>query len=334
MKKDNSDLSTSLEKLYSEQVEEGFISPTIVKQVRSLQVIPNTQNTHFFHLQFNPARAKRGIAEKQNPNPIHTIPYKDGVPCFLCQDNIQYQWPNEKWVSKNLNNRLFHFYPNPSPIFPHHFTVASHEHRGQSIDFSTNLHLLDILPNYWIIQNGEGAGATNPWHFHFQIFTTLKQLPLSVTPSLYSHSISLGDTTCILERLDLPLPVFKFQFKPSSPHKRYQGYSYIQEFLQSTLQHFYNIHPDNRINIITINRSLGTVDIYIALRNKGVRTDMYVSGQPGYAEIAGIVSTIRESDTKRWLQKGYGLYQQLLSDISIPESQYAPFEQSLLSLVE
>jgi hypothetical protein len=98
-----------------------------------------------------------------------------GRHCFLCVDNIGVCHPLEELVTMELADRTYVAGANFAWIGNDHFTVMPLEHVDQ--DFSP--HVLEAMVDvpaqtggrYRVLYNGAEAGATIPWHLHYQITT-------------------------------------------------------------------------------------------------------------------------------------------------------------------
>lgn len=76
-------------------------------------------------------------------------------PCFLCADNRVVEQ-----IAYDAGD--YDILLNPFPIFPKHFTIASKEHKPQSIvgSFADMLALADIMKGYTVFYNGPRCGAS------------------------------------------------------------------------------------------------------------------------------------------------------------------------------
>ena len=86
-------------------------------------------------------------------------------PCFLCAGNR----PKEQ-RGMALDDD-FEWLVNPFPILPHHFTIASMEHRPQCIldGYDAMIQAVQALPEgYIVFYNGPKCGASAPDHLHLQ----------------------------------------------------------------------------------------------------------------------------------------------------------------------
>ena len=98
-----------------------------------------------------------------------------GRHCFLCAQNIHECHPMERLVALDLAGRRYLAGANFAWIERDHFTVMSEEH----IDQRYSRHSLDAMLElhgrtggaFRVLYNGAGAGATIPWHLHYQITT-------------------------------------------------------------------------------------------------------------------------------------------------------------------
>lgn len=98
-----------------------------------------------------------------------------GRHCFLCVDNIAVCHPLEELVTMELADREYVAGANFAWIGNDHYTVMPIEHVDQ--DFTP--HVLEAMValhaqtggTYRVLYNGAEAGATIPWHLHYQITT-------------------------------------------------------------------------------------------------------------------------------------------------------------------
>ncbi len=302
-------LHQNLTNLYTQQCLAQVVPPTVPHVLSTMITCRNPQNpTQHIRIQYNPDRANRGISQLVNPNPAHTIPYKEGIPCFCCLDTIHYQWPNERYITAKIHQKDLIFLPNVSPIFDHHFTVVTPEHSQQVTDIPTLTTLSNALPGYWIIQNGEGAGATNPWHFHFQAFKDT--IPLATYPALSEHPLT---------QIDHPATIYRYT-TIAPMHTDHQ------QDLQTLIQKFEDLDPDNRINLLGFTTKKVTT-LFLVLRNRRQRTSLYKTGQPGYAEGAGVITSIAPDTFESWKTDGWARYTRLMSDIRLQDDIHQEFKE-------
>ena len=129
---------------------------------------------------------RRGII---NPDRNESILFSDprdpnGRQCFLCIRNITECNPMEELVFIELAGRAYAAGANFAWIERNHYTVMATEHIDQ--DFTP--HVIDAMLELYmrtggefrVLYNGAHAGATIPWHLHYQI--TTEQLPVEMLP--------------------------------------------------------------------------------------------------------------------------------------------------------
>jgi len=129
---------------------------------------------------------RRGIL---NPSRRDEILFRDprdpsGRHCFLCRQNITECNPKERLIPVRLAGRDYVIGANFAWIEENHFTVMAAEHIDQ--DFTP--HVLDAMVDlyrlaggeYRVLYNGAQAGATIPWHLHYQV--TTERLPIEDLP--------------------------------------------------------------------------------------------------------------------------------------------------------
>lgn len=140
-----------------------------------------------FRFRWLPHREIRGdVAELErrgilNPRRDEKKLFRDprdphGRHCFLCRANIADCHPMERLVPITLAGRAYLAGANFAWIESAHFTVMSAEH----VDQACSSHLLEAMCDlhrqtqgrFRVLFNGDGAGASIPWHLHLQITTT------------------------------------------------------------------------------------------------------------------------------------------------------------------
>ena len=153
-------------------------------------------------VQYNPARMV-STGAKIDKASIATRP------CFLCAKNR----PAEQ-RSLDLNDH-FEWLVNPFPILPHHFTIASKEHRPQRIldGYDAMIQAVQALPEgYIVFYNGPKCGASAPDHLHLQAGRWDMPLPMGDAYRVYHlpHAESsdafrmLYDTLPVIDDEDEP----------------------------------------------------------------------------------------------------------------------------------
>lgn len=301
---------TLLEQLFTTQVENGVMPKAQIEGISTME--PYQGDGIHFCLQRNYGRVTRGVSEQVHPNPTYTIPFRGGMPCFCCPEVISYQWPKERGVYIEVGGLPLVILPNISPIFVPHFTAISPEHRPQRMDCNVAVGLAALVPGAWVIQNGQDAGATNPWHYHLQLFFA-DTLPIAVCPIK-----NKGDG---VEILDHPTLVIRLQ-----AHKQ----AGFETRLAALVARYLGLGDTRRVNLIVREEPDQWVG-YIVLRDTRFRTDLYRSGQPGYAEPAGIISAVDDASYDIWALENVQRYHRLMTDIRPIDSETDLFIQALLA---
>ncbi len=98
-----------------------------------------------------------------------------GRHCFLCAENIAECHPREILLPLELAGRDYLAGANFAWIEPNHFTIMSAEHTDQhytrhALEAMLDLHM-QTAGQFRVLFNGPGAGASIPWHLHYQITT-------------------------------------------------------------------------------------------------------------------------------------------------------------------
>lgn len=120
---------------------------------------------------------KRGII---NPDRDESKLFRDerdpsGRHCFLCEQNVREVHPKEELVPLQLDGVDYFAGTNFAWIELDHFTVMSKQHEDQLYSEHVLKAMLDLHRQtggaFRVLFNGQGAGATIPWHRHYQITT-------------------------------------------------------------------------------------------------------------------------------------------------------------------
>jgi hypothetical protein len=154
--------SEQLAKNYSEQISELFENQLLVWKLAkdNYEGLNHTKNREIcfdgfsIHIQCNQGRVRSTCAGKQN---------REKASCFLCAENR----PVEQ---EGIPFEDFTILCNPYPVFSEHLTIASNEHKPQSIieNLPVMLRLSQHLPRFVVFYNGPQCGASAPMHLHFQ----------------------------------------------------------------------------------------------------------------------------------------------------------------------
>ena len=140
-----------------QELDEGY------KRLSNVKVKSFLIDDFHIKLQLNPGRMKSTSAKVGEKE----IKKRS---CFLCAENLP---PDQRGI-KLIDDYVL--LCNPYPIFPHHFTIASIDHKPQEIksSFADFLELSRMLSDkYTLMYNGPGCGASAPDHLHFQAGTKL-----------------------------------------------------------------------------------------------------------------------------------------------------------------
>lgn len=190
------------------QEDEGFLlsDPTGVEE----RALPDPDAGIAWRLRWMPHRELRAnTAELErrgilNPARRHEILVRDprdpsGRHCFLCKENIAECNPKERLIPARLAGRDYLIGANFAWIERNHFTVMAAEHIDQ--DFTP--HTIDAMVDLYrqtegafrVLYNGPQAGATIPWHLHYQI--TTERFPVEDLDDSSSYPTTLWrvDTT-------------------------------------------------------------------------------------------------------------------------------------------
>jgi hypothetical protein len=93
--------------------------------------------------------------------------------CFLCAANIRECNPKEELIPVRLAGTEYYAGANFAWISNEHFTVMAADHVDQRFSDHTLHAMLDLHAQtngtFRVIYNGAYAGATIPWHLHYQV---------------------------------------------------------------------------------------------------------------------------------------------------------------------
>ncbi len=179
-------LAETLVNTWAQQGREGFLLSDPASAAIETRHAVDPQCGLRYRFRWMPHREVRGdVAELErrgilNPRRDESRLFRDprdpsGRHCFLCPANIRECHPMERLVPLRLAGRDYLAGANFAWIERDHFTVMAAEHVDQlysrhALEAMFELHALTD-GRFRILFNGPGAGATIPWHLHYQITT-------------------------------------------------------------------------------------------------------------------------------------------------------------------
>jgi hypothetical protein len=179
-------LAETLRETWDGQVRDGFLltDPSVVQVPVREAVDQRCGVTYQFRwLPHREIRADVAELERRgilNPHRDESKLFRDsrdanGRHCFLCADNIAECHAQEVLVPLRLAGQDYFAGANFAWIGPNHFTVMAAQHRDQVYSRETLEAMLDLhlqtAGQFRILYNGPSAGASIPWHLHYQITT-------------------------------------------------------------------------------------------------------------------------------------------------------------------
>ncbi len=283
-------LSNKLITTWAEQARNGFLLSDPETAVIETREAADADSGVTFRFRWMPHREIRGdVSELErrgilNAERDESLLFRDprdpnGRHCFLCEKNIRECHPLELLVPMQLAGRDYFAGANFAWIEPDHFTIMTAEHTDQVY----SRHSLDAAiafieqteGRFRLLFNGEGAGATIPWHFHFQV--TTQPMPI--------ESIHI-------ERLD-QYPTRVLYFEPSSTGSQTDAAHHaIDRWLGKDPQ-------NNSVNLLLTGEE-GRLRLFICPRDKR-RSKAENKGLVGGFEVAGdfVLSAPKEESTFR-----------------------------------
>jgi hypothetical protein len=212
-------LAAILEETWAAQGRDGFLLTDPAGAGTESRQVRDARTGVTFRFVWMPHRELRGNVKELerrgilNPDRDESRLFRDpadetGRHCFLCRQNIEECHPMEVLVPMTLAGREYYAGANFAWIEPDHFTVMSAEHVPQVYD----RHVLEAMVElhrrtggrFRVLYNGPGAGATIPWHLHYQI--TTKAMPIEQLPPLRQREYPTvvrrfdGEATDVVDR--------------------------------------------------------------------------------------------------------------------------------------
>ncbi len=201
------ELARKLLDTWKQQAEDGFLlSDPATANIETSEVADPECGIRY-RFRWMPHREIRGdVAELQrrgilNPDRDESKLFRDPRDpnkrhCFLCKENIAECHPLERLVPLDLAGRRYWAGANFSWIEFDHFTILTDKHEDQeysraALDAACDLHRL-TGGAFRVLFNGTGAGASIPWHFHFQITTAEMPIERIVPGTEASYPTAIG----------------------------------------------------------------------------------------------------------------------------------------------
>lgn len=188
-------LATTLLETWAAQGRDGFLLTRPTDADIETRQVRDEQTGVTFRFVWMPHRELRGdVRELERRGILNSLRdegklFRDpadetGRHCFLCRQNIEECHPMEVLVPMTLAGREYFAGANFAWIEPDHFTIMTAEHVPQVYDRHVVEAMIELHRRtggrFRVLYNGPGAGATIPWHLHYQITTTampIEQLP-------------------------------------------------------------------------------------------------------------------------------------------------------------
>lgn len=189
-------LADILSRVWKDQSQIGFLLADPAREDFDIRSAADRVSRVRFRFRWLPHRELRNdVAELEargilNPSRNAALLRRDardpaGRFCFLCPENIRECNPMEELVPVQLAGRDYYAGANFAWITREHFTVMAADHVDQRFDNHAIRAMLDLHAQtggrFRVIYNGAHAGATIPWHLHYQM--TSESLPVETLPT-------------------------------------------------------------------------------------------------------------------------------------------------------
>jgi hypothetical protein len=171
---------------WAQQGHDGFLLSDPAAADLEVKEAQDAESAVRFRFRWLPHREIRGdVAELErrgilNPDRNEAELFRDprdpqGRHCFLCATNVHECHPKEVLIPLQLAGRDYFAGANFAWIEPDHYTVMAAEHVDQAYSGNALAAMLELhlrtQRRFRVLFNGNGAGATIPWHLHYQITT-------------------------------------------------------------------------------------------------------------------------------------------------------------------
>jgi len=292
---------------WRDQAEDGFLLSSTDPSAVEILEAPDPISGVLFRFRWMPHREIRADIEELerrgivNPDRDEAKLFADprdprGRYCFLCPDNIRETNPLERLVPLRLAERDYLAGANFAWIAANHFTVLAAEHVDQ--DFTE--HTLDAMVDlhrqtggrFRVLYNGAGAGATIPWHLHYQL--TTEPFPVEGLASEETYPTPVTRLLLVPNRLDAAREI-------------------VEDWTARD--------PDNhRVNLL-ISGSVVSPQLHVFARDRR-RTHAVEKGLVGGFEVCGDF-VYSEPPMREWFDRASaGLARRILAEVrppSVPE---------------
>ena len=252
-----------------------------------------------------PMRIKSSTADITKP--------LDASKCFLCKENMP-----KTQLGLDLNTD-FTLFVNPFPIFKRHFTIISRRHVNQTIIGNTMimLEMSKVLENLVVFYNSPKAGASAPFHCHFQaggedempLFYQVESLKKLYTQKASDGVFKISDGTrrfLVVETGDI-----------------FKADEILRKILDGVNGIYSTKEPEANIGVVFKD---GMFRIIVLPREKHRPKEYMLEGDekilvsPGFADMAGVVPCSLPSDFYKITKENI---QSIMSQVSIAEEKFS-----------
>ena len=192
----NGNLANTLTETWARQGRDGFLLSDPASAEIETKIARDPATGAAFRFRWMPHREIRGDVKElenrgiMNPRRGDYELFADprdphGRHCFLCERNIRVVHPMEELVPIEAGGRTYLAGANFAWIEFNHYTIMDKEHTDQRYSRQALQAAVDLHRQtggaYRVLFNGPGAGASIPWHFHFQV--TTEAMPIETVPA-------------------------------------------------------------------------------------------------------------------------------------------------------
>ena len=264
-------LSAAMRRTWREQTRIGFLLDEPGRTPETRKAFDPSTGVEFRFRWLPHRRLRSNTAELErrgilDPDRDESRLFRDGrepsgAHCFLCPENVVISHPQETLVKIDAGGRRWSAGTNFAWLGADHFTVMSDIHEDQLYSRSVLEAMCDVHQQtdgeFRIVFNGHGAGATIPWHLHFQVTTD----PMPV------ESLERGAGS------DYPVPLARFPIDEAAGADRY-----VVDWMKQDPGH-------HRVNLLVAAPS-GCGEVFVVLRDTR-RSSAGGKGLMGGWEVSG-----------------------------------------------